>query len=118
MEKPMGRSASTFQASTKDGGIVDFVGKDKVENAIWDIIHKKRFHIAEKAPIYQGQLRGDFGYLANTPATIQVLSGIYNYPPGCDTATQELLQKCDIIRHIVPKDAVSTTFQIKSWKNR
>ena len=33
-----------------------------------------------------------FGYLANTPATSQVLSGTYNYPPGCDPATQELLQ--------------------------
>ena len=62
-----------------------------MENAIWDRIHKKRFHLAEQAPICQGQLRGDFGYLANTPATSQVLAGTYNYPPGFDPATQELI---------------------------
>ena len=63
-----------------------------MENAIWDRIHKKIFHLAEQAPIYQGQLRGDFGYLANTPATNQVLYGTYNYPLGCDPETQERLQ--------------------------
>ena len=57
--------------------IVDFTGKDNMENAIWDRIHKKRFHLSEQAPIYQGQLRGDFGYLANTPGTSQVLAGTY-----------------------------------------
>ena len=96
----------TFQASTEDGGIVDLTGQDKVENAIWDRIHKNIFHLAEQAPIFQGQLRGYFKYLANTPATSQVLSGTYNYPPGCDPETQELLQDCELICHIVPKDAV------------
>ena len=81
MAKPMGRSARTVQASTEDGGIVDFTGQYKVENAIRDRIHKKRFHIAEQAPICQRQLRGDLGYLSNTPATSQVLAGTYNYPP-------------------------------------
>ena len=87
-KKPMGRSARTVQASTEDSGIVDFTGQDRVENAIWDRIHKKRFHIAEQAPICQGQLRGDFGYLPNTPDTSQVLAVTYNYPPGCDLETQ------------------------------
>ena len=76
-----------------------------MENVIWDRIHKKRFHLSEQASICQGQLRGGFGYLANTPATIQVLSGTYNYPPECDPATQELLQECELICRIVPKDA-------------
>ena len=84
----MSRSARTVQSSTEDGGIVDFIGQDKAENAIWDIIHKKRFHLAEQAPIFQGRLRGDFGYLAITPATRQVLSGTYKYPPGCYPETQ------------------------------
>ena len=76
----------------EDGVIVDFTGQDKVENAIWGRINKKRFHLVEQAPICQGQICGDFGYLANTLATSQVLSGMYNYPPRCDPATQELLQ--------------------------
>ena len=37
--KTMGRSARTVQASIEDGGIVDFTGQDKVENAIWDRIN-------------------------------------------------------------------------------
>ena len=118
MAKPMGRSARTVQSSTEDGGIVDFTGQDKVENTIWDIIPNNIFHIAEQAPIWQGKLRGDFGYLANTPDTSQVLSGTYNYPSGCDPATQDILQECDIIRRIVPKEAVSSTFQTKSWQCR
>ena len=43
MEKPMGRSARTVQASTEDGGIVDFKGQDKVEKSIWYRIHKNIF---------------------------------------------------------------------------
>ena len=84
MEKHMGRSAKTVQASTEDSGIFDFTGQDQVENAIWDIIHKKMFYLAEQATICQGQLRGDFIYPDNTPATSKVLSGTYNYPSGCD----------------------------------
>ena len=54
----MVRSTRTVQASTEDGGVVDFTGQDKVKNAIWDIIHKKIFHLVEEVPICQGQLQG------------------------------------------------------------
>ena len=81
MAKPMGRSARIVQASTEDDSIVDFTGQDKVENAIWGRINKKRFHLAEQSLICQGQLQGDFGYLSNTPYNRQVLAGTYNYPP-------------------------------------
>ena len=110
MTKPMGRSARTVQASTEDGGVVDLTVQDKVENTIWDRIHKKMFHIAEEAPICQGQLQGYFGYLANTPATSQILSGTYKYPPRCDLETQELQQEYEIIHGIVPKNLVSSIF--------
>ena len=91
MAKPMDRIARTVQASTEDGGIVNFTGQDKVENAICDRIHKKIFHLSEQVPICQGQLQRDFGYLAHTPGPIQVLALMYNCLPGCDTATEELL---------------------------
>ena len=89
--------------------------RDKSDAEEWDRIHKKIFHLAEQEPICQGQIRGDFGYLSNTPTTIQVLSGTYNYPLGCNVATKDLLQECELIRHIVPKYTVSSTFQTKSW---
>ena len=114
----MYRSARKVKASTEDGGIVDITGQYKVENAIWDRIHKKIFHLVELSPICQGKLRGDFSYLSKTPATSQVLSGTYNYPPGFDPATQDLLQECELIRCIVHKDAVSSMFQTKSWQKR
>ena len=88
-----------------------------MENSIWCIIHKKRFHLAEQALICQGQIRGDFVYLANTPSNSQFLSGTYNYPPVFGPSTQELLQECELVCLIVPKDAVSYTFQTKSWQN-
>ena len=78
MVKPMGRSARTVQSFTEDGGIIDFTGQDKVENSIWDRIHKNIFNLAEQAPICKGKLQGDFGYLANTPANSQFLAGTYN----------------------------------------
>ena len=43
----MGRNARTVQSYTEDGGIIDFTVQDKVEKYIWDIIHKKGFHLAE-----------------------------------------------------------------------
>ena len=74
MAKPIGISARTVQAYTEDGGIVDFTGQGKAEKAIWDRIDKKRFHRSEQAPICQGQLQGDFGYLSKTPDTSQVFA--------------------------------------------
>ena len=54
MAKPIGRSARKVQESTEDGGIFDFTGQDKEENAIWDRIHKNILHLEEQAQICQG----------------------------------------------------------------
>ena len=58
-----------------EGQTIAIKDRDKLHSAIFAEVHKKRFHLAEEAPICQGQLRGDFGYLANTPAAEQVLEG-------------------------------------------
>ena len=44
-----------------------------------------------KSPFTQPPLLDDFGYLADTPATDQVLNGTYEAPPGTDSYTKELL---------------------------
>ena len=41
--------------------------QQKVHESIWDKIHRKRFYLAEQAPICQCFLRGDFGYTACSP---------------------------------------------------
>ena len=100
--------------------VVLLTSQDKIRwKTPFGIEYTKRYFILQnKHQSVKGQLRGDFGYLSNTPATSQILSGTYNYPPGCDPETQELLQKFELIRCIVPKDAVPYTFQNKSWQNR
>ena len=45
------------------------------QEATWKGIHDKRFYLAEQAPICKGQLRGEFGCMATTPAAKQVLDG-------------------------------------------
>jgi len=66
----------------------------EVEEAIWNKIHKKRFFLAEEAPIHQGKLRGDFGYCAISPTAKTILNGTYDYPNNFYEATRELCEEC------------------------
>ena len=74
MTKPKGRNVRIVQNPQEDGGVTEYDTQRTVENGIWDGIHSKRFYLAEQAPIYQGRLRGEFGYNVSTPAARQVLS--------------------------------------------
>ena len=65
MRKKQGGSVRIVQVEDEDGGINEYDTQDEVESAIWDVIHGKRFYLAERAPICEGRLRGEFGYLAN-----------------------------------------------------
>ena len=67
----MGKSRGGIVRSVKIerdwGAIEKATTQQTVNKAIWDEIHRKRFYLAEQAPIYQGSLRGDFGYTACSP---------------------------------------------------
>ena len=89
--------------SQYEGQTLAIKSRDKLHQAIWDEVHRKRFHLAEEAPICQGKLRGDFGYLANTKAARQALEGTYRHEEGGHQATKELLEEVARIRAIVPK---------------
>ena len=91
MAKPHGQSVQTVQTSTDDGQVTDHNTQTEVESAIWNEIHGKRFYLAEQAPICQGRLRGEFGYMAFSPTAKKVLEGTYNYPPDFDAVTKDLL---------------------------
>jgi len=67
MGKARGRSVSVVQVDDAAGNVVEHTTQESVQTAIWDEIHKKRFYLAEEAPICQGRLRGDFGYLSVSP---------------------------------------------------
>ena len=39
-----------------EGQTLAIKSRDKLHQAIWDEVHRKRFHLAEEAPICQGKL--------------------------------------------------------------
>ena len=45
----------------------------------------------------------------------RILRGTFEYPPGFDEATKEILQECAAIRLQVPKNLVSTTITLDDW---
>ena len=60
-------SVRSVQIERDRGAIEEATTQQTVHKAIWDEIHRKRFYLAEQAPIYQGSLRGDFGYTSCSP---------------------------------------------------
>lgn len=106
------------QVSRTDGTVREATSQRAVENAIWDNIHGKRFHLAEQAPICQGRLRGDFGYMANTPAGEAVLNGEYEGIALADQGTRRLMEEIARIREMVPKDSVDTNISQERWIQR
>ena len=92
-------------------------GKEDLHEAIWENIHRKRFYLAEEAPMCSGPLRGLFGYNSVTLIAKAILEGTYQYPPDFDEATKEILQECALIRIRVPKNSVTTTITPEDWTN-
>ena len=68
-------------------------------------MHEKRFYLAKEAPICQGELRGESGYSAVSPAARAVLNGSYEYPEGMDESTKAICEEVARIRLLVPKDS-------------
>ena len=115
MGKQHGRSVSMVQVE-QGGNIVEHTSQESVHNAIWEEIHKKRFYLAEEAPICKGDLRGEFGYLSVSPTAKLILAGEYEYPDFFDDDTIAICQQCARIRSIIPLDAVSDQITEEDWK--
>ena len=79
---------------------------ETVEQGIFSEVHNKRYMLAGEAPICNGDLFQDFGYLANTPASHAVLDGTYKMPADSDPATADLFTEIATIRTLIPKDSV------------
>ncbi len=87
-----------------------------VEDAIFLEVHGACNTLAKEAPICNGKLFADFGYVANTPASKAVLDGTYLPPLDSDTATKEVFNKIAAIRIMIPKDSVSSVITPVQWK--
>ena len=114
MQRQSGRSVQAVQVEQDDGEVLEHTNQAEIEEAIWTNIHRRRFFLAEEAPICQGTLRGEFGYSANTAASRAVLDGTY-VGSDIDPATQELFDACARIREIVPANSVSDRITGGDW---
>ncbi len=83
-------SATSIQVEALGGAILERTTQGMAEQTIFTKIHEKRYTLAGKAPIYNGELFNQFGYMANTPASKAVFDGTYEAPANSDTATNEL----------------------------
>jgi hypothetical protein len=118
MKKKSGGSVSVVQVANEEGQVTEITDQQEVEQEIWRQIHGKRFYLAEQAPICQGRLRGDFGYLANTRAAEQVLAGTYNPDEEIDEGTRGLFDEIAAIRAEIPKNSVDTLVKHPIWQQR
>ena len=118
MGKKRGRSVSTVQIEQWDGSIEEHTTQESVENAIFSEIHRKRFFLAEDAPICRGDLRESFGYRSNTETAQAVLDGTFIYPSDFDEPTKLLCQSCTRIRASIPKNSVSSIIRHGEWGHK
>ena len=100
------------------GGVLDFNTEEEVQEVIFNEVHRKRYNLAEEAPICQGSLRGQFGYSATSPTARSVLDGTYEFPPEMDAATRELFEEIAHIWGMVPSDSVNGLISRERWQQR
>ncbi len=99
-----------------DGTVEEFLGQDELQKAIRDNIHRKRFHLAELAPLCSDPiLRGTFGYNAVCQTSHEILEGTYAFPLNFDKTTREILQECAAIQLQIPKSLVNTRILKEDW---
>ncbi|KAL7530123.1 hypothetical protein ACHAXR_007411 [Thalassiosira sp. AJA248-18] len=110
------RSATTIQVEGENGMVSEKSTQDTVEQAIFAEVHEKRFTLAGVAPICHGQLRKDFGYLADTPSAEAVLNGTYKCHADTDLATKELFAEIARIRKEVPEASAKAVITPEQWK--
>jgi hypothetical protein len=101
-----GRSVRAVQVEDSTGRVIDYDTEETVQEAIFNKVHRKRYNLAEEAPICQGGLRGQFGYILTLPTAKTVLERTYKFPPDMDEATRELFEQIAQVQTIVPLDSV------------
>ncbi len=116
----------THPQSERSGGagrrrcwqVIDYEMEEGVHEAIYNEVHRKRYNLAEEAPICQGGLRGQFSYTSTSPTAKTVLDGTYNFPPNMDAATRELFKEIAQIQSIVPPNSITGAILRERWQKR
>ncbi len=115
--KPRGGACFRVQVDQGDGTTKEYTSQKEMQEAIWDNIHRKRFHLAKLAPLCQEPLRGTFGYNAICQTSQEILDGMYEHPQEFDEATKEILQECALIRLKIPVSSIKTLITKNDWEN-
>ena len=115
MKKQSGGSVRVVQMEDGEGELVEYTTQAEVHDAIWNNIHRKRFYLAEEAPICQAPLREEFGYNADSEVGEEVLEGTYQFGEDFEEYTREIMEEVAHTRAIIPKDSVDDTIRAGSW---
>jgi len=76
-EQREGKSVREVDVQREYGSTMTHSTETEVREGIWNKNHRKRSHVAERAPICQGKLRQVCGYTALSPVSDAVLQGNY-----------------------------------------
>jgi hypothetical protein len=83
-----GGAPTAIKVKTPEGDVVYDTRQEVEEQASRRLTD--RFKLARDAPISQGKLFDDIGYLGDTTATKAILEGTYEFPPDMDPHTRLL----------------------------
>jgi hypothetical protein len=72
--------------------------------------------LAGEAPICNGKLFNQFGYMANMPTLKAILDSTCEAPANSDAATNELFTEIAAICRLVPENSVSIVISLEQWK--
>jgi hypothetical protein len=120
MGKPHSKSVRRVLVENKEqeGTLIENNTQESVQVAIFDNIHRKRFFLAEAAPIRNGILCGQFGYNVTTKTARKVLGGSYKYPPEFDQATCKVCKECTSMQRIIPKNGLDIIITKDKWSHQ
>ncbi len=107
-----------MQVKDSASGVINYNTKESVQEAIFNEVHWKRYSLVEEAPICQGVLRGQFGYISTSPMAQTVLDDTYNFPPDMDKATKEIFVEIAQIQSIVPPNSLSGVILRERWQQQ
>ena len=126
-QKSIYRQIRRVQGKPRTGGVSYLTVQDKDDTAqgCWtqdEMVQAcakegiTRFSQSEQTPFLTEPLLSDFGYLGDSPATQQVLEGIYHIPPNTDPYARKLIA-CLRRSPLLPciSKSISTQDHIQAW---
>jgi hypothetical protein len=100
-----GGAPTAIKVKTSDGDVVYDTRQDVEEQAARRLTD--RFKLARDAPISQGKLFDDIGYLGDTTSTKAILEGTYEFPPEMDSHTRLLLEEAHRVFSLKSTEEIS-----------